>query len=458
MNNITIFLWIAIALVGVFAIIVIKRFYSDNNEETDVELDDISNKMLNNSKSLIKDDIENQQKDLTPPLNLENDIEFKREVKESPEKDDDTAPYVEKNNLKNYDYENQNKVLINYNNKVKKFQEPIKQSQMDIMSQIRKNKDESELKDLFTIDELIKESKRKDSQREKESKTISKKDEDDKELDDLKESIKNKSDEPLIEDLLKQSEKEDKKDKKEEPQTVQSSLTQEDIDNAIFIASKEKTLETPEKEDIANVLLNEEKKSQAETHLHAPKKIVDKSQTTEVSVDEDNVEEGMDLDYRKDIDKFANKIKGSKIYQEFKEKITPEEEEYPPQDEFIKNINDYEDYDDYDEFEPIINETHIDYEENYETQEERLREENTKKIFNSDSNNLNPFKSVSEKDNIKIKLNSNDVILKKGDEIIFNHLGETYSSQVYGITGDDISVKYRRKNIKIKPKDVKKIY
>lgn len=48
--------------------------------------------------------------------------------------------------------------------------------------------------------------------------------------------------------------------------------------------------------------------------------------------------------------------------------------------------------------------------------------------------------------------------LKKGDEIIFNHAGETYSSQVYAINGDDISVKYRRKNIMIKPSDIKKIY
>jgi hypothetical protein len=49
-------------------------------------------------------------------------------------------------------------------------------------------------------------------------------------------------------------------------------------------------------------------------------------------------------------------------------------------------------------------------------------------------------------------------VLKKGDEIIYNHLGETYSSQVYAINGDDISVKYRRQNITIKPSDVKKIY
>jgi (E)-4-hydroxy-3-methylbut-2-enyl-diphosphate synthase len=47
-------------------------------------------------------------------------------------------------------------VLINYDNTVEKFQEPIKQNQMDIMTQ-NNDKDTSELKDLFTIDELIKE-------------------------------------------------------------------------------------------------------------------------------------------------------------------------------------------------------------------------------------------------------------------------------------------------------------
>ena len=48
--------------------------------------------------------------------------------------------------------------------------------------------------------------------------------------------------------------------------------------------------------------------------------------------------------------------------------------------------------------------------------------------------------------------------LEKGDEIIFNHMGETYSSQVYAIKGDDIYVRYRRKDITIKPEDVKKVY
>ena len=68
------------------------------------------------------------------------------------------------------------------------------------------------------------------------------------------------------------------------------------------------------------------------------------------------------------------------------------------------------------------------------------------------------IKEKPSRDNIKIQINNNEVVLKKGDEIIFNHLGETYSSQVYSINGDDISVKYRRQNITIKPSDVKKVY
>ena len=55
-------------------------------------------------------------------------------------------------------------------------------------------------------------------------------------------------------------------------------------------------------------------------------------------------------------------------------------------------------------------------------------------------------------------MGNTEVVLKKGDEIIFKHDGETYSSQVYAINGDEISVRYRRKDIKIKPEDVKKVY
>ena len=71
---------------------------------------------------------------------------------------------------------------------------------------------------------------------------------------------------------------------------------------------------------------------------------------------------------------------------------------------------------------------------------------------------MGSIKEKPARDNMKIKIGNSDVVLKKGDEIIFNHLGETYSSQVYAINGDEISVKYRRQNITIKASDVKKVY
>ena len=183
-----------------------------------------------------------------------------------------------------------------------------------------------------------------------------------------------------------------------------------------------------------------------------------------------------DLDYRKDLAKITNTIKGSKIFQDVKEKLKPEVEEEnivehtdeQIEEDFIRNVNEYED-----EYAPIINETHVDYEATYEDYhredyEETLRQENTRNVFNMTETvpqrqetakpTMDTIKEKPSRDNIKIKINNNEIVLKKGDEIIFNHQGETYSSQVYGIHGDDISVRYRRKNIVIKPSDVKKVY
>ena len=171
-----------------------------------------------------------------------------------------------------------------------------------------------------------------------------------------------------------------------------------------------------------------------------------------------------DLDYRKDLAKITNTIKKSKLLQDVKEKLNPESEEIPRVDEtYIRNANEYEEY------EPIINETHADYDASYEeyhrAQDQRLRQDNTRKVFNMSKNEIenptsriNPIKSKPARDNIKIKISNSEYVLKKGDEIIFNYAGETYSSQVYAINGDDISVKYRRKNVTIKAEDVKKIY
>ena len=71
---------------------------------------------------------------------------------------------------------------------------------------------------------------------------------------------------------------------------------------------------------------------------------------------------------------------------------------------------------------------------------------------------IGEIKDKPSRDNIKVTIGNAEFVNKKGDEIIFNHQGETYSSQVYAIKGDDIHVRYRRQNITIKPEDVKKVY
>jgi hypothetical protein len=350
---------------------------------------------------------------------------------------------------------------------------------MDIMTQ--NNKDSSELKDLFTIDELIKESKRKDSEREKESKTI-KKDEEDEELKEIKESIKNKTQEPLIEEVIAEDKEETISDlikdtSEEDNDETPSVASQKEIDEAITTASKESEDEKEsgsEDGNITNVLLNQDKKEEiSEPTLKTPHKVEDKDYKLGASIDDANLfdneeeeEDTMDLDYRKDLDKVKNKITGSKIFQEVKEKLTPETEEIPEMDEtqqeYIRTVNEY------DEYEPIINETHIDIDATYEEyHDQKLRQANSKRVFNLSNNTQEPelaqprigeIKNKPSRDNIKLNINNNEVVLKKGDEIIYIHDGETYSSQVYAINGDDIAVRYRGKNIKIKTSDVKKIY
>ena len=469
MNGITILIWITIAMIAVIAIILVKLHFKGDKLETEESsiLPSSFGEVIsfgNDIKIENRTSTKKSPRSLSPQSTQSNKPSFfKKEEKSSPENDDYIIPDVSTNNTVNYEYESQNQVLVNYDNKVEKFQEPIKQSQMDIMTQNNKDQDTTELKDLFTIDELIKESKRKDSEREKESQTI-KKDEEDQELKEIKESIKNKTQEPLIEEIVNEKEEtigdliNDAESEEEEKTETPSITSQKDIDEAIDTASKETKEEVEsisEKDEITDVLLNNEEKEESEEisepALKTPKKV---SKTTG-----EEKKEYAELDYRKDLDKFTNKIKSSKIFQDVKEKIIHEPEETPEEETFIRNVNEY------DEFEPIINETHEDFEENYGSMyDERLRQENTRKIFEmnkvqeTQEPSIGSIKEKPARDNIKIKLNNNEVVLKKGDEIIFNHQGETYSSQVYAINGDDISVKYRRKNIKIKPSDVKKIY
>ena len=491
MNVITILIWITIAIIAIIAIIVVKLHYKGSELENDEGsiLPDTGaiNEILSSGKQN-NNSYPNNRRSLSPKKPANNSSFFSRSTNVAPKNDAYIVPQkVEENNLQNYEYESQNQVLVDYGNTVEKFQEPIKQNQMDIMTQ--NNKDKTELKDLFTIDELIKESKRKDSEREKESQKITR--DEDEDLTEIKESIKrnreNKTEEPLIEEIISEEEKEEtisdlvKDSPSEEVKTEEKPLevtTQKDIDEAIITASKESEEEITsisEDKNITDVLLdsnddstdipNEEIKEPA---LKTPSKVGEnKDYKLGASIDDANLFENddndMDLDYRKDLDRVANKIKGSKIFQEVKEKLKSDEETSPISDEtYIRNVNEY------DEFEPIINETHIDYDElHVVSEEDRLRRENTRRVFNMAKKSPEPelaqpkigaIKDKPTRDNIKITINNNDEVLKIGDEIIFNHLGETYSSQVYAINGDDISVKYRRQNITIKPSDVKKIY
>ncbi len=486
MNLITILIWITIVIIGAIAIIAVKLHYKGD------ELEHEEGSILPNAGSIvgsISGGTEKLQNHNNPPKTAPRSLSPQKPQQQSlfknnaPQKSDDTyiVHEVKENNLNNYEYESQNQVLINYDNSVEKTQEPIKESQMDIMTQNKntsnenKSEEPSELKDLFTIDELIKESKRKDSEREKESQKIHR-EEDPAELDELKDSIKNKNEEPLIEEVILEDEKEEE-DKKEEtindlinetPQTeTPSEVSQNDADETISEEASESEEETEiitEDNNITEVLPDSPKEEPiSEPALKTPSKIDEPAPTVE-----DKKEEGMDLDYRNDIKRVKKKIRGSKLYQEVKGRINPAREEIPERQEsqetYIRSVNEYED-----EYEPIINETHVAYEDaTYEDyHEQRIRQENTRRVFKNTqkSPEVEPekpqrteIKDKPARNNIKININNNEVVLKKGDEIIFNYDGDTYSSQVYAINGDDISVKYRRKNIKIKPGDVKKIY
>ena len=552
MNGITILIWIIIAIIGIAAAIMVKKHYNGDKLTNSVEpkLNDTerTNSILNSGKNILSRNHDNSESAHIQPNkydydNIENNAPL-NDIYEEP------AVYEVENNANLYNnvkYESQNQVLIDYGNTVEKFQEPIKQSQMDIMTQ--NNNEKHELKDLFTIDELIKESKRKDSEREKETRNA----EDDKEINELKESIKqkqeNKTDDALIEEIIANEEEtitqliNETKEKPEE-ETVSNIITEtkeETISNIITETKEEtkeetisniitETTETSEPEETVNDLISSEidveekiESEDSETPIvtsqdieeaittasqevkEEPESISESAGITDVLLDnvenktpKDEIKEPIlktptkvdetkssyesgaginsnnndnkydsDLDYRKDLAKITNTIKGSKLFKDVKDRLTLDEPEAPHiEEDFIRNVNEYDD-----DFAPIINETHSDFEATYEEYhradfDDGLRQKNSEKVFSiiNDTpekpveSSIPSIKEKPSRDNIKIQINNNEVVLKKGDEIIFNHLGETYSSQVYSINGDDISVKYRRQNITIKPSDVKKVY
>ena len=410
------------------------------------------------------------------------------------------------------------------------------------MSQ-RNTNEKNELKDLFTIDELIKESKRKDDEREKESKTINKETDDNA---DIKESIKRRKsgiEDSLIEEVTdfddSENENQDIKESIEKMHEIADAIkstgsedlapdsiaSQVAINKAIDSATteeKEETVEISETKTITDAVINKEETPKEETTVQETLTPVEDNKETKVEsindvitkkedkitapplktptkIEEDSVSilsgadedyefgapidssnlfedengELSDLDYRKDLAKITNTLKNSSIVKDIREKLAPEQPKEEPDlnEEFIRNVNSYsedplyDDYQDY-EYEPIINETHVDYFD--ETPEDRLRQENTRRVFNIAKENTvsEPIeetaiptpKAKPSRSNLKITINNNEEVLRKGDEIIYRHDGETYSSKVYAINGDDIKVKYRRQDIIIKPSDIKKIY
>jgi len=560
MNETLILVWVAILIIGIIAIIIVKMYFNDKKDE-EIEYSDFTSTPLQEIVS--ENDNENKHKQRTNHITNYFSKEEEPVIslrKEGIQPDKEFNPYIVPENKipnKNISYSSQNQVLINYDDNVQKFQEPITDTQRDIMA--KNNKDETtditfkktteskhELKDLFTIDELIKESKRKDDEREKESQTIKKEVEDNS---DIKESIKkNKeaeesSENKDITDIKSSIEKMHEiaaaiKSTGSDDLAPQSTASQKDIAEAINTATTEnekekeeipeisetksitdavikKDSEKPKEESTVQETLQieedekkveitkeakpkEEKAEKISDAIPESEKIKTPPLKTPTKVEEDSISilsgadedyefgapidssnlfedengELSDLDYRKDLAKITNTIKNSSIVKDIREKLTPEYDDIDePNEEFIRNVNSYteEANEYYDDYAPIINETHVDYVE--PTEEEQLRQENTRKVFNNAKNNVAeevsaPIKeekiptpkAIPEKSSLKVVINNNEEVLRKGDEIIFNHEGETYSSKVYSINGDNIKVKYRRQNITIKPKDIKKIY
>lgn len=379
-------------------------------------------------------------------------------------------------------------------------------------------KEDSELKDLFTIDELIKESKRKDEERKNESENIKRKSEE------IKNKSSAKNDEPTIADELEteDSTKEKSTIANEIEKEVEAEKPEEEIINDTLDNSDEvigtPALKTPTKveksiNDVINDTVEEEaieetsedqNKPVDETNIddievitpeedtfgtpiedsglfdeeyeetlfnEAPEEEYNKSLFNEKPTKEE-YEDYNELDYRKDLDKIKNKVKSSKLFNDFKNKIQEyreEKEEGSTDDEedFIRNIsyydnatryeNDFETYgDSYEPIEPIA------------PSEQEIREENTRNLISitrepsSPQQTRNVAKSESSsgpaRTSIKININNNETVLKKNDEIIFKYNGDTYSSKVYSIIGNDITVKFRGKRVKIKPSDVKKVF
>lgn len=320
---------------------------------------------------------------------------------------------------------------------------------------------DKDLKDLFTIDELIKESKRKTKssstpKTEKEEEPSSKKEIPSFLTPEERERIKNninkaedelkttKADEDLTNSVEK-VETENMKDVLDKTVSPISSpilkspkkSTDKPVDEVIKDTVAEKIDEFPPQVDQST-----KKETYTEIVEEQPEYVdqpLENDIFAEAIDDDDEEDEYDDLDYRKDIARITDKVKNSRLFNNVKDKLAPPVEEDDPSidEEFIRNVRSYDDDED-DEFgEPVM----------YEPESPKI--ETAKDLH---------IKEIPNADKIQVKINNNDATLKKGDEIIYKYNGDTYSSKVFDILGDDITVKFRGKQITIKPGDVKKIF
>lgn len=325
--------------------------------------------------------------------------------------------------------------------KVLKEKEPQTIKPVTEVPETKEPEKSEDLKDLFTIDELIKESKRKDSEK-------------------IQASKENTINTPIEEETSKA-------EIVPEVKTVEETANVEEVVTEIDEEPIIKTID-------AEIAPDEYEIEEEKLVTNEPVNLVQEEETQE---------EYADLDYRKDLEKIKNVVKNSKFLSDIKNKISPEvsaNEAQPSKKNFRRSVGDFETneyensyYDDFDadDWEPIIPELQPDYE--YEERENRpltaserldedLRLKNTRKVYNmakpkTETKLEKPMKKV-QITSVSFTLNNEEVTLNKNDEIIYKVYGETYSSRVLAIQGDDIIVRYRGKNKTINIDAVKKIY
>lgn len=471
MDGNTTLILVNIAIIGIISIIIVKIYFKEENrtkleseKESNISNNNYLKRIISSGKNIISKNKNRNETQARRKNNAYNNVSnyFQNQSLSKdgkiPENDDYIIPEQKEVPQFKEDIasENTNKESV-------MFQEPIEDKHWDIMNQnkeeqlesndqIKKedeikeqrksNNNEEELKDLFTIDELIEESKRKDAEREKSIKEIENtiktktdKQEPFKDTDEAKSKISETNkpgDEENITNILKASNQNIETPNLESQTKFNEEIEKTELDNGTTIDKEEDKKEKQYSDDGVSLLPTDED----ENEFGKP-------------IEESTLFNYDDLDYRKDLAKISNTIKNSRIIKDVRNKLQPNEEEtlehdYIRDHEYIRNVSSYETLED--------------------EEEDKLRQKNTRKVFEMAKNSsqvpkkFKPTpKAVPEQNSIVIPIGNTKVTLKKGDEIIFKHSGETYSSQVFKINGDNIQVRYRRQNIIIHPSDVKKI-